>query len=86
MIWFRQGNRTMAVTMQEFGLAQLSPEDRMHLAEQLWESAASELERLPLTEAQRQELERRIAAADANPNEGISWEEVKAAALARSRR
>jgi putative addiction module component (TIGR02574 family) len=38
-----------------------------------------------LTEAQQQELERRLAAHTASPEEVIPWEEVKALALARAR-
>jgi putative addiction module component (TIGR02574 family) len=81
-----KGNWAMAVTMQKWGLEQLTPEDRLDLAQQLWDSAAADLQQTPLTEAQRHELERRIAAADANPNEGIPWALVRAEALARSRR
>jgi putative addiction module component (TIGR02574 family) len=33
---------------------------------------------IPLTAAQRQDLERRIAAYEANPKAGSSWEAVKA--------
>jgi putative addiction module component (TIGR02574 family) len=40
----------------------------------------------PLTEAQRRELERRIAAHEANPSAAIPWEQVQAEALARRRR
>jgi len=38
-----------------------------------------------LTEAQKAELERRLADHLANPEEGFSWSEVKAAALAKIR-
>ncbi len=39
-----------------------------------------------LTEAQWQELERRLAAHTVSPEEVIPWEEVKVLALARARR
>ena len=48
--------------------------------------AAAEIEQQPLSPAQQAELDRRVKAADDNPNKGIPWEVVKAAALARSRR
>jgi putative addiction module component (TIGR02574 family) len=38
-----------------------------------------------LTEAQRRELDRRIAAHEANPSAAIPWEQVQAEALARRR-
>jgi putative addiction module component (TIGR02574 family) len=70
----------------ELGLNRLSIEERIALAQQLWDSAAADLERQPLTEAQRAELERRIAAADSNPAEGVPWEVVRAEARTRWQR
>jgi putative addiction module component (TIGR02574 family) len=72
----------MPVNMRDFGIDRLTVEDRLALAEEIWESVAAEVERQPLTEAQRAELERR-AAADANPDAGIPWEVVRAEARAR---
>lgn len=67
----------MSPTIRELGIDQLSIEDRLAVAQQLWDSVAADLERQPLTEAQRIELERRVAAADANPDEGVPWEVVR---------
>jgi Putative addiction module component len=39
-----------------------------------------------LSDAQRQELDRRIADDDSNPDDLISWEQIKAEALARLKR
>ncbi len=69
--------------MRDCGIDRLTVEDRLALAEEIWESVAAEVERQPLTEAQRAELERRVAAADANPDAGIPWEVVRAEARAR---
>ena len=38
---------------------------------------------IELTEDLKAEIERRLADADANPDDSVSWEEVKAAALSR---
>ena len=46
--------------------------------EEIWDSIAAEPEEIPLTDAQKQDLQRRLAAYEANPKEGASWEEVKA--------
>jgi putative addiction module component (TIGR02574 family) len=73
----------MNLTLQELGIDRLSIEDRLALAQQIWESAADDLDRQPLTGAQREELERRVAAADAQPDEGVPWEVVQAEAQAR---
>ena len=76
----------MSPTLRELGIDRLSIEERLALAQQLWDSVATDLERQPLTAAQRVELERRVAAADANPAEGVPWEAVRAEARARGQR
>jgi len=60
-------------------LLKLTPAERIQLAEDLWDSVAAEPERLPaLSEARRQEIERRLADHDRAPNSAISWEDVRA--------
>ncbi len=60
-------------------LLKLTPAERIQLAEDLWDSVAAEPERLPaLSEAQRQEIERRLADHDRDPNSAASWEDVRA--------
>lgn len=76
----------MIPTLQEFGLDRLSPEDRLAIAEAIWESVAREAEAAPLPEAQRAELERRLADSIARPEVVTSWEVIKARALARARK
>ena len=49
-------------------------------------SATGELPPAELSEAQKQELRRRIAEDDANPDDLVPWELIKAEALARFRR
>ena len=58
-------------------IEKLSPEDRLQLIEELWESLRRHPETLPLTETQRQELDRRLDELDRGEAETISWEEVK---------
>jgi putative addiction module component (TIGR02574 family) len=52
----------------------------------VWDSIAAEIEKAPLSEAQRQEIDRRLAAHQANPNAAIPWQQVEAEALARLRK
>jgi putative addiction module component (TIGR02574 family) len=61
----------------------LSVDDRLRIVEAIWDSIAAEPENLPLTEAQRRELDRRLADHESNPDEGIPWDEVKARTLKR---
>ena len=58
--------------------AALSLEDKIQLVEDLWDDIALAADDWPLTEAQKAELDRRIADFERNPNEGIPWEQAKA--------
>jgi putative addiction module component (TIGR02574 family) len=56
-------------------LAKLSPQQRLELIEWLWDSL--EDKDIPVTAAQRAELERRIASFDQDREHGITWEELR---------
>jgi putative addiction module component (TIGR02574 family) len=75
----------MPPTLEEFGIERLSREDRLSLAEAIWDGVAREIEQVPLTEAQREEPERRLADSIAHPEAVTPWEVVKGRALARVR-
>jgi len=51
---------------------QLTVAQRLELIERLWDSIP--LEELPIPDWHRQELERRLEAAVANPDAAIPWE------------
>lgn len=76
----------MTLTMKDLGIDQMSIEDRLALVQEIWDSITTAPEQIPLTETQRNELERRLAAHAADPTNVIPWEEVKARALARIKR
>lgn len=57
--------------------AKLSPEDRMRIADALWQSAWDEQADWPLTDEQRDELDRRLADSVENPGVGSEWKEVR---------
>jgi putative addiction module component (TIGR02574 family) len=76
----------MIPTIQELGLDALSAEDRLSVADSIWDSVAREMEAAPLSDAQRSELERRLADSIARPDAVTPWEVIKARALARARR
>ena len=76
----------MPVTMKDLGIDKLSVDERIALVQEIWDSVADAVEQAPPTEAQRAELERRLAAYRANPDAVIPWEQIKADALARFRR
>ncbi len=76
----------MPPTLQALGIDRLSVEDRIALALAIWDSIAAEPHPPLLTEAQRQELQRRLDDYRANPGDVVPWEQIKAEALARFRR
>lgn len=59
-------------------IRELSVAERIQLVEDIWDSIATTPETLPLTDSQRQELDRRLQSHQENPNAGSSWDEVKA--------
>ncbi len=75
----------MTATLQQPGIDRMTIAERIALAQEILDSVAAEQPRLPLSDAKRQELSRRLAEHEANPEEGVPWEEVEAAALARFR-
>ena len=75
----------MSPLLQQFGLNALGPEDRLALAQALWDSLHETLDEEPIAPELRAELERRAALSDANPSRGIPWEAARIAAKARWR-
>ncbi len=57
-------------------LVRLTPPERLALISQLWDSL--EDGQLPLTAAQREELDRRLATLDEDRREGITWATLRA--------
>jgi len=55
----------------------MSIAERILLVEEIWESIVADERSVELTPEQRHELDRRLAAHEAAPDEGSSWEEVK---------
>ena len=62
---------------------QLSVQEQLELVEALWDCIASQNGFPDPTDAQRAELDRRLADLEASPDDVIAWSQVKAAALAR---
>jgi putative addiction module component (TIGR02574 family) len=58
-------------------ILKLSVSERIQLVEDIWDSIVSSPESLPVTDAQKAELGRRLADYRANPEAGRTWEEVR---------
>ena len=76
----------MPATMKDLGIDRLSVDERIQLVQEIWDSIADQVARAPLSDALRQELERRVADHEANPGDVIPWEQIEAEALARFKR
>ncbi len=57
-------------------IGSLSSEERLRLLEELWESLSATPEAIPVTNAQREELDRRLGELEPESPTGIPWEEV----------
>jgi putative addiction module component (TIGR02574 family) len=55
----------------------LTVEQRLELIGELWDSIPDSVDALPLSDWHREELDRRLAAADAQPEAAIPWEIIK---------
>jgi putative addiction module component (TIGR02574 family) len=62
--------------MGTIDIASLSSEERLRLLEEIWESLSPTPEAVPLTTAQREELDRRLDELDQGGVSGIPWEDV----------
>lgn len=66
------------MTIQLEDILRLSVSERVQLVEDIWDSIAASPEALPITEQQRQELDRRLAAHARDPSEVRSWDQIRA--------
>ena len=65
----------MGLTLSQFGIDRLDAQQRVELIGLIWESLPDDAPYAP-PDWHIKELERRIAAADANPGAGEPWETV----------
>jgi putative addiction module component (TIGR02574 family) len=67
----------MNLTLEQFGIDRLSPDQRFELIALIWDSLPDDVP-LAAPDWHLRELEQRIAAADANPGAVEPWEDVLA--------
>ena len=61
----------------DIDFSNLTTDERIQLAEDLWDSVAAETGGLPLTSAQQAELDRRLADLERHPGAGQPWDAVR---------
>lgn len=73
----------MNVSVKTLGIDRLNVDERLALVEEIWATICADAKAFPLTDAQRAELDRRVADDDAFPDDVVPWDEVKASVRAR---
>ena len=73
----------MNVSAKSLGIDRLDVDLRLALVEEIWASIWADAMVFPLTDAQRTELDRRVADDDAFPDDVLPWNDVKAAVRGR---
>lgn len=73
----------MNISAKSLGIDRLSVEDRLALVEEIWAGICADDVNFPLSDAQRTELNRRVADDDAFPDDVVPWDEIKAQTKAR---
>lgn len=66
----------MSPTMRDLGIDRMSREERLQLLGKIWDTLTP-VDQEDIPESHREELARRIAAADADPTAGVPWQEVR---------
>jgi putative addiction module component (TIGR02574 family) len=75
------GAHYMSPIVSDFDFSRLSTEERILLAQELWDSVYQEAQALPLAPQQRAELDHRFAQLESGEVRGISWEQLRESLL-----
>jgi len=67
----------MSSLLQNLGIENCNSENKLQLLHELWDDLYAAEPGTPLTPKQEQELQRRIALDDLDPEGGMTWEEVR---------
>jgi putative addiction module component (TIGR02574 family) len=73
----------MGVSVKTLGIDRLNVDERLALVEEIWATICADAKAFPLSDAQRAELDRRVADDDAFPDDVVPWDEVKASVRSR---
>lgn len=76
----------MGISAKALGIDQLNVDERLALVEEIWATICADAKAFPLSDAQRAELDRRVADDDSFPEDVVPWDEIKAQMRARLRR
>ena len=68
----------MSQSLKSLGIDKLSVSERILLVQEIWDSIVGDEAAVDVPQSHKDELDRRLAAYDADPRAGPSWDEVKA--------
>jgi putative addiction module component (TIGR02574 family) len=71
------GDKSMSRQSDPIDVDQLSVAERILVVQRIWDSIADQEASVPVTDAQREELDRRLEGYSSSPGEGATWDEVK---------
>jgi putative addiction module component (TIGR02574 family) len=74
---------TMSVSVKSLGIDRLNVDEKLALVEEIWATICVDTSNFSLTDAQRTELDRRVAEDDAFPDDVVPWDEIKASVRTR---
>ena len=75
-----------SVSLHDLGIDRLSIEERIQVAEAIWNNVIHDVAAAPISDWQRAKLERRLADSVANPDAVRPWHDVEVDALTRIKR
>lgn len=67
----------MSPTMKDLGIDRLTPDQRLLLAHEIWESLENDPPKEPISPELYAELIRRDAELEANPGSALTWEQIR---------
>ena len=76
----------MGASVKSLGIDRLPVKERLALVEDIWDSITADSAALPLTDVQRDELDRRLAEYETNPDDVVPWEELRESITERLKR
>lgn len=65
------------MSVQVAEILQLSVSERIQIVADIWDSIAALPDSLPVSEAERRELDKRLKSYAENPDEGIEWNKLR---------
>jgi putative addiction module component (TIGR02574 family) len=70
-------NQKRMTNTQVAEIMELSVTERLRIVEDIWDSIAADSDKLGISDELRAELDRRMRSYEADPEAGVSWEELR---------